>query len=318
MKILRNFVLVLMIVLGVGLCFNPVEKVHAASGVGTVKNIKKSKVKYADGKKINGNICYGYYRRISWKKVKGANGYVVYRYDDLLNEWNKVLTTKNNSFIISSLLQDETFTIKICAYKKGNNGKVYGDYSKEFKYKEYERLSLRSKNKVLVKGCYAEGKDGYFEYASKQAFIIQNQYRVEKGVVPLVWSKELYNVAKIRSKELTELYSHMRPNGSMCWYAFSDYFGKERCTLFRNNYLMLLETLGSKRVVCAEDCYTENAGKGIFGVSHIMSAWKKSSGHYDVLVRASLMSGAISCYRDENDTEYWISSFAYIDVDNVK
>ena len=65
MKILRNFVLVLMIVLGVGLCFNPAEKVNAASGVGTVKNIKKSKVKYADGKKVGGKVCYGNYRIIS-------------------------------------------------------------------------------------------------------------------------------------------------------------------------------------------------------------------------------------------------------------
>lgn len=318
MKILRNFVLVLMIVLGVGLCFNPVEKVHAASGVGTVKNIKKSKVKYADGKRINGKICYGYYRNISWKKVKGAKGYVVYRYDNLLNEWNKILTTKTNSFIISSLLQDETFTIKICAYKKSSNGKIYGDYSKDFKYKEYERLSLRSKNKVFLKGCYAEGKDGYFEYASKQAFIIQNQYRVEKGVVPLVWSKELYNVAKIRSKELTKLFSHRRPDGTMYYKAFTNYFGKKRCEEFKRKYADYLKNLGSTYAACAESCYTENAGKGVFGVSDIMCAWKKSSGHYDVLVRASLMSGAISCYRDENDTEYWISSFAYIDVDNVK
>ena len=51
MKVLRNFVLVLMVALGIGLCFNPAEKVSAASSVGTVKNIKKSKVKHVWGKK---------------------------------------------------------------------------------------------------------------------------------------------------------------------------------------------------------------------------------------------------------------------------
>lgn len=318
MKILRNFVLVLMIVLGVGLCFNPVEKVHAASGVGTVKNIKKSKVKYADGERINGKICYGYYRNISWKKVKGAKGYVVYRYDNLLNEWNKILTTKTNSFIISSLLQDETFTIKICAYKKSSNGKIYGDYSKDFKYKENERLSLRSKKKVFLKGCYAEGKDGYFEYASKQAFIIQNQYRAEKGVVPLVWSKELYNVAKIRSKELTLLYSHTRPNGEKCQELFVEYFGKERCRRFQDNFRNLTLSNGYNYVTSAEGCYSENAGCGYYGPSVKMNRWKMSTNHYANILYKFFISGSVSCYCDREDKEYWISAFAVIDVDSIK
>lgn len=51
MKVLRNFVLALVIVLGIGLCFNPTEKVNAASSIGTVKNIKKSKVKHVWEKK---------------------------------------------------------------------------------------------------------------------------------------------------------------------------------------------------------------------------------------------------------------------------
>ncbi len=68
MKILRKFVLVLVVALGIGLCFNPAEKVKAASGVGTVKNIKKSKVKNVWNKKVNGKLCSGNYRTISWKK----------------------------------------------------------------------------------------------------------------------------------------------------------------------------------------------------------------------------------------------------------
>lgn len=317
MKILRKFILVLMLVLGIGLCFNPPEKINAASGVGTVKNIKKSKVKHVWNKKVNGKLCSGNYRTISWKKVKGANGYVIYRYDDLLNEWNKVLSTKTNSFIISSLLQDETFTIKICAYKKSNNGKVYGDYSKEFKYKENTSISLRNKKKLMTKGCYAEGRDGYCEYASKQAFIIQNQYRAEKGIAPLIWSKELYNVAKIRSKELTKLYSHTRPDGSYCRDLFVSYFGKERCKNFQDNYRAWTKAAGAERVRGARECYSENAGCGMYGPLKIMIAWKRSSGHYTTILDSRNISGVISCFYDGYE-EYWISSFVCVDVDNVK
>ena len=317
MKVLRNFVLALVIVLGIGLCFNPTEKVNAASGIGTVKNIKKSKVKHVWDKKVNGKICSGNYRTISWKKVKGANGYIVYRYDDLLDEWNKVLTTKTNNFIISSLLQDETFTIKICAYKKGSNGKVYGDYSKEFKYKENTSISLRNKKKLMTKGCYAEGKDGYCEYASKQAFFIQNQYRAEKGIAPLIWSNELYNFAKIRSKDLTKLYEHTRPDGQGCQDFFVDYFSRERCRRFQDNYRTLTKLAGHEAVRSAQNCYNENAGCGLYGPDKIMLAWKRSSGHYASLLNIELICGAMSCYRID-DTEYWISSFAFIDIDNIK
>ena len=327
MKILRNFVLVLIIVLGVGLCFNPVEKVHAASGVGTVKNIKKSKVKYADGTRINGKICYGYYRNISWKKVKGAKGYVVYRYDDLLNEWNKILTTKTNSFIISSLLQDETFTIKICAYKKSSVGKVYGDYSKDFKYKEYERLNLRSKNKVFLKGCYAEGKNNYFEYASKQAFIIQNKYRAEKGISPLIWSNELYNVSKIRAKEIKKLYSHTRPNSKDCSSIIEEYFGKERCLMFKS-YFESNNTVASydqatglysthKKIFLASNSYSENIGCGVYGPFIKMERWKASPGHYSNILNSNFVTGAISCYCN-NEQEYWTSSFEIINIDEIR
>lgn len=329
MKILRNFVLVLMIVLGVGLCFNPTEKVNAASGIGTVTNIKKSKIKHVWDKKINGKVCSGNYRTITWKKVKGANGYVVYRYDDLLNEWNKVLTTKTNSFIISSLLQDETFTIKICAYKKCSVGKFYGEYSKEFKYKENTTISLRNKKKLMTKGCYAEGKDGYCEYASKQAFIIQNQYRIEKNVSPLVWSKELYNVAKIRSKELTRLYSHTRPNGEKSSSAIEEYLGVERCNLLKKTYENShSETIHveqnnqyvtTKKIFMINNSYGENIGLGNYGVLNIMLAWKKSISHYNNLCNSNYEAGSICVYSPAADNiEYWTSSFEIINIDEIK
>ena len=318
MKILIKSVLVLVVALGIGLCFNPAEKVNAASGVGTVKNIKKSKVKHVWNKKVNGKLCSGNYRTISWKKVKGANGYVIYRYDDLLNEWNKVLSTKTNSFIISSLLQDETFTIKICAYKKSNNGKVYGDYSKEFKYKENTSISLRNKKKLMTKGCYAEGKDGYCEYASKQAFIIQNQYRAEKGIAPLIWSKELFDVAKIRCKELIKLFSHTRPNGEDCSKLFIEFFGRERCRRFQTNYSDWTKASGELHVCSAENCYNENIGHGLFSVSGIMISWKNSPGHLRTLINSRYVSGTIVCYFDNSGEQYWTSSFAVVDIDNIK
>lgn len=48
-----------------------------------------------------------------------------------------------------------------------------------------------------------------------------------------------------------------------------------------------------------------------------MSAWKRSLGHFQTILETRYISNSISCYVDGNN-EYWASSFAVIDIDNIK
>ena len=122
MKVLRNFMLVVMVALGVGLCFNPTANVKAASGVGTVKNVKKSKVKYVQSKKINGKKCFGNYRTISWKKVKGAKSYQV-------KVGNKKYNAKKTNVKIKKLAVGKTYKVQV----RAKNAAGFGKWSKAVK-----------------------------------------------------------------------------------------------------------------------------------------------------------------------------------------
>ena len=62
----------------------------------------------------------------------------------------------------------------------------------------------------------------------------------------------------------------------------------------------------------------KNAGCGYYGPEMKMKRWKASLPHYSNLLDTDLVSGAISCYRDNEEKEYWIGSFAVIDIDSIR
>ena len=52
-------------------------------------------------------------------------------------------------------------------------------------------------------------KKKYYErYAAEQAFELQNRYRKQAGVELLTWSETLYEICRVRAKEITTDYSH--------------------------------------------------------------------------------------------------------------
>ena len=70
---------------------------------------------------------------LSWKKVSGADGYVVYRADSAKGTYKAVKTLKGNgatSFTDSGLKAKKTYYYKVRAYRNLKGGKVYyGPYS---------------------------------------------------------------------------------------------------------------------------------------------------------------------------------------------
>lgn len=56
-----------------------------------VKEIKKN------GKSKWGKIKYKYGIKLTWKRVKGAKGYEIYRYENAAKRWTKIKTLKKNS-----------------------------------------------------------------------------------------------------------------------------------------------------------------------------------------------------------------------------
>lgn len=85
--------------------------------------IAKVKVKAKAGRKT---------AKLSWKKVKKASGYRIYRATSKNGDYQRVktLSRKKYSFIDTKVKRNTKYFYKICAYKKVNGKKVNGPFSK--------------------------------------------------------------------------------------------------------------------------------------------------------------------------------------------
>lgn len=95
-------------------------------------DISVGKVKGVSAKKQKGNKA-----KLSWKKVKGADGYrIVYSTDKKLKKSVKKASTSKTSYTLKKLSGGKKYYVKVQAYKKDKNGKkVYGGYSAVKKFK---------------------------------------------------------------------------------------------------------------------------------------------------------------------------------------
>ncbi|MGN0468598.1 MAG: fibronectin type III domain-containing protein, partial [Acutalibacteraceae bacterium] len=73
--------------------------------------------------------------KLSWSKVSGANGYVVYKYIDKTKKYVVVGKTTSTSMTIKSLKGKTTYKFAVKAYKKTSNVTAYSSYSAQLKIK---------------------------------------------------------------------------------------------------------------------------------------------------------------------------------------
>ena len=273
-----------------------------AATVKKVTCVKKNKVK--DGSYFYSKKRYydGCYRKISWNKIKDAKGYQVYRYDYFLKKWNKILTTKKTYFKITDMCEGEKVKLKVRAYKTKKGKKIYGSFSKPLTYTEKNLLYYTKNDKLVKKGCYASGVDGYHKYCEQQAFYLQNEYRKKAGVKQLVWSEVIYEICKSRAKDIVDEFSHSKLD-STAQKVLKNQFGYEEW--------MLRGNVGTK-----EYGLTIISGENIFGGStspkQAIISWKNSLGHYHNMIHSDYRYGAIASYEGR-----WVAIFSMVDVDEI-
>lgn len=252
---------------------------------------KKTKVKYKA-------------MQLSWKKVKGAAGYVVYRYGNASKVWHQVKvikSAKTTSYIVPECSKGSKVKLKVAAYKKVSGHKVYGTESKVVSFKPKRDYELTGTVKTKKYNRYIP--KGWYRFVSEDAFVIQNKYRTAKGVAPLKWSEAVYGMAKIRSKEATIKVSHTRPNGRTCQTVMQDYLGGN---------------LSEYGISMAGQTFSENLYWGSPWPQDAMTWWKGSSGHYKNLMESAHTKGAISFYVKDGSDTAWCANFTSVDFDNVK
>ena len=122
---------------------------------------------------------------------------------------------------------------------------------------------------------------------SAEAVELLNELRIERGLNPLKWNpnSNLQKAAQLRAEEISEEFSHTRPDGTSCF------------TVFREFNLSRYRTCG-ENIAMGTNLSAEGA----------MELWINSPGHYKNMVNPDFKEVGLGCFID-GDEIYWVQLF---------
>ncbi len=120
------------------------------------------------------------------------------------------------------------------------------------------------------------------EYADEVIRLV-NIERVKAGLSPLAKRQDVTEIAEIRAKEITQVFSHTRPNGTSCFT-----LARERNVSYRS--------------------VGENIAYGYNSPQSVVQGWMNSQGHRENILSSSFNGIGVGCYRQGN-TLYWTQFF---------
>lgn len=192
---------------------------------------------------------------------------VIGSYRNIINQ-NKVTSTntyidKDNEIVNSNLEKEEATDME---------NKYYEDISKE-NINEYDSITI---NNIQNENTYTDLINEVYE--------ITNNYRSLVGVSSLTLDSSLVEAASIRAKELSDSFSHTRPNGSSCFTVLSE--------------------LGISYGTAGE-----NIAAGYSSSQSVMEGWRFSSGHYQNIISSKFKKIGIGV-NIVNNQYYWVQIFS--------
>ena len=192
---------------------------------------------------------------------------VIGSYRNIINQ-NKAISTNNyidkdNEIVNSNLEKEEVTDIE---------DKYYEVISKE-DINEYDSITI---NNIQNENTYTDLINEVYE--------ITNNYRSLVGVPSLTLDSSLVEAANIRAKELSDSFSHTRPNGSSCFTVLSE--------------------LGISYGTAGE-----NIAAGYSSSQSVMEGWRSSSGHYQNIISSKFKKIGIGV-NIINNQYYWVQIFS--------
>ena len=121
----------------------------------------------------------------------------------------------------------------------------------------------------------------------KHGWELLNTLRAEYGISAVTWNhnSNLQKAAEIRAQEISQKFSHDRPDGSSCFTA--------------------IEQAGVRYRTCGE-----NIAMGTnLDAERAMELWKNSEGHFKNMINKDFSEVGIAAYR-VGENIYWVQLFA--------
>ena len=127
----------------------------------------------------------------------------------------------------------------------------------------------------------------YTQFFGEKVVELVNEERANYGLSPLVSDWDLKNAAFMRAQELTQYFSHTRPDGSDCF--------------------SILDELG-----ISYGAVGENIAGGQWSPELVMESWMNSTGHRENILNADYTRIGVGCFYDPySDWGYnWVQIFS--------
>lgn len=214
---------------------------------------------------------------VTYKKIKGASRYQIYLSKSKKGTYKRKATTKALSYKIKGLKKSSTYYVKVRCYKKKNGKKVYSKFSTPVKVGTYSVPSTTSSTPV-PSNSYTQ---------AKEVLKLVNKERTKHGLSSLKLDPTLTKAAYARSKEITKVFDHYRPNGTICFSILKNY-----------NYSY--QTVG------------ENIAAGQPSAASVMNGWMNSPGHKSNILNKDFKRIGVGYYKKSSSdyTYYWVQIFS--------
>ena len=199
---------------------------------------------------------------------------VIGSYRNIINQ-NKVISTntyidKDNEIVNSNLEKEEVTNIE----EKISDT----DYTE---YKEISKDDINEYDSITINNI--QNENTYTDLIN-EVYEITNNYRSLVEVSSLTLDSSLVEAANIRAKELSDSFSHTRPNGSSCFTVLSE--------------------LGISYGTAGE-----NIAAGYSSSQSVMEGWRSSSGHYQNIISSKFKKIGIGV-NIINNQYYWVQIFS--------
>lgn len=215
---------------------------------------------------------------VRWKASGGADRYVIYR--KLSGGSWKRIKTVTSSAIPGSVL---SYIDKNPKIGEKNIYTIRSYYSKTRTYGKYNSRGIS----ITVPAAPAPTPTPKPENTAKikaEVVKIVNQERAKVNLPPLKEDAKIDAAADVRARELKTLFSHTRPDGSICFSVLNEF---------------------------GISCYAaaENIASGYSSPSSVMKGWMNSLGHRQNILTDYFGKIGIGYYKAPNGYKYWVQLF---------
>ena len=161
----------------------------------------------------------------------------------------------------------------------------------EYKITGYQNNNSAGTASVTIKGLGKYGGSRTITYTinyantekTKEVINLVNKERTARGLSELKMNQKLMYAAMIRAEEISESFSHTRPDGTSCFTIFED---------------LNIDYYGAG----------ENIAYGYVSPEAVMTGWMNSPGHKANILTGSFTEIGVGCF-EKNGRLYWVQMF---------